>query len=421
MKHRATVEEACDELRRGRMLILTDDEDRENEGDLVIAAEHATAEAIHFMAKHGRGLVCIAMTEERIAELGIRMMTEENRSSFGTAFTVSVDAYRGIESGESAADRAQTVRVLMDPSSGPEDLASPGHLFPLRARRGGVLVRAGQTEGSVDLARIAGLKPGAVICEVMQADGTMARMPDLEEFAGQHDLKILTVADLIAYRMRTERLVHRIAESSLPTAFGDFRVIVYRNDVDQHEHLALVKGEIDPTRPTLVRVHSECLTGDVFASMRCDCGEQLHASMRMIDRAGTGVVVYIHQEGRGIGLGNKILAYNLQDQGKDTVEANEALGFKPDLRDYGLGAQILRDLGVAKMKLLTNNPKKISGLEGYGLSVAERAPIEIPPNDVNRRYLETKRAKMGHVLNLAVDAVDAADAEPKMAGAAKER
>ncbi len=405
MKHRATVEEACEELRRGRLLILVDDEDRENEGDLVVAAEHATADAIHFMARYGRGLVCIALTEERIGELGIRMMTEENRSSFGTAFTVSVDARDGIHSGESAADRARTVGVLIDPTSTPDDLASPGHLFPLRARKGGVLVRAGQTEGSVDLARIAGLTPAAVICEVMRSDGTMARMPDLEAFAEEHQLKILTVADLIAHRMRNERLVHRLAESELPTAYGgDFRVIVYRNDVDTHEHLALVKGTLVPGAPTLVRVHSECLTGDVFGSMRCDCGEQLHAAMRTLDEAGSGVIVYIHQEGRGIGLGNKIRAYNLQDQGKDTVEANEALGFKPDLRDYGLGAQILRDLGITKMRLMTNNPKKISGLEGYGLSVVDRVPVEVPPNEVNRRYLETKRAKMGHVLTL--DAVD---------------
>ncbi|MBK7977483.1 MAG: bifunctional 3,4-dihydroxy-2-butanone-4-phosphate synthase/GTP cyclohydrolase II [Deltaproteobacteria bacterium] len=411
MKHRATVEEACDELRRGRMLILVDDEDRENEGDLAIAAEHATAEAIHFMTRHGRGLVCIALTEDRIAELGIRMMTEENRSSFGTAFTVSVDARLGIESGEGAADRAHTVKVLLDPASSADDLASPGHLFPLRARKGGVLVRAGQTEGSVDLSRIAGLQPAAVICEVMRPDGTMARMPDLEAFAGEHDLKILTVADLIAYRMRNERLVHRIAESKLPTVHGgEFRVIVYKNDVDPHEHLALVKGTLEPGQPTLVRVHSECLTGDVFGSMRCDCGEQLHAAMEMLDRTGSGVIVYIHQEGRGIGLGNKILAYALQDQGKDTVEANEALGFKPDLRDYGLGAQIIRDLGITKMRLITNNPTKITGLVGYGLSVVDRVPIEVPPNEVNRRYLETKRAKMGHVLNLEPDAEPAAAA-----------
>jgi len=395
----AKIEAALEDIRQGKMVILVDDEDRENEGDLTMAAEMVTDEAINFMAKEGRGLICLSLTEERADHLDLPLMVTENSSSFGTAFTVSIEARKGVSTGISAADRAQTIRVAIDENSTAHDLARPGHVFPLRARKGGVLVRTGQTEGSVDLARLAGLKPAGVICEIMNDDGTMARMPQLKVFAEQHDLRIVTVADLVEYRMRKELLVRRAAETALPTCFGgDFQAIVYENDVDNAQHVALIKGEIKDDTPVLVRVHSECLTGDVFGSMRCDCGQQLQAAMAQIEEAGSGVVVYMRQEGRGIGLVNKLKAYALQDCGHDTVEANEALGFKADLRDYGIGAQILADLGVRKIKLMTNNPKKIVGLQGYGLEVVERVKIEMPANRVNQRYLLTKKEKMGHLL-----------------------
>ncbi|WP_282756696.1 bifunctional 3,4-dihydroxy-2-butanone-4-phosphate synthase/GTP cyclohydrolase II [Desulfuromonas thiophila] len=395
----AKIEAALEDLRQGRMVILVDDEDRENEGDLTMAAEMVTPEAINFMAREGRGLICLTLTEERADELELPLMVSDNSSSFGTAFTVSIEARQGVTTGISAADRAHTIRVAIDDASGPRDLARPGHVFPLRARKGGVLVRTGQTEGSVDLARLAGLKPAAVICEIMNDDGTMARMPQLRVFAEQHDLKIISIADLIAYRMRKELLVRRGAETVLPTWYGgEFKAIVYENDVDNAHHVALIKGTIDPQQPTLVRVHSECLTGDVFGSQRCDCGQQLQAAMAQIDEAGSGVIIYMRQEGRGIGLVNKLKAYALQDCGHDTVEANEALGFKPDMRDYGIGAQILADLGVRQIRLMTNNPKKMVGLQGYGLEVIERVPIEMPANRVNKRYLQTKKDKLGHLL-----------------------
>ncbi len=396
----STIEEALDDIRAGKMVILVDDEDRENEGDLTMAAEKTTPEAINFMAKYGRGLICLSLTPERVEQLQLPMMVRNNTSSFKTAFTVSVEARKGVTTGISAADRATTIITAINDQAKPEDLVSPGHIFPLRARGGGVLVRTGQTEGSVDLARLAGLKPYGVICEIMKDDGTMARMPDLEIFAKEHDLKIITIRDLIEYRFQNESFVHRRAETILPTPYGTFKAIVYENDVDEHQHLALVKGEVGPKQEVLVRVHSECLTGDVFGSFRCDCGEQLKAALMKIEKEGRGVLLYIHQEGRGIGLVNKLKAYMLQDQGKDTVEANEALGFKPDLRDYGIGAQILADLGVRRMRLMTNNPKKIIGLEGYGLEVTERVSIEVPPKKENINYLKTKRQKMGHLLNL---------------------
>jgi 3,4-dihydroxy 2-butanone 4-phosphate synthase/GTP cyclohydrolase II len=397
------IQNAVEYFRRGKMIILIDDEDRENEGDLCIAAEKITPEAVNFMAKHGRGLICLALTEEKVRQLRLPLMVDEgaNTSTFGTAFTISIEAARGVTTGISAKDRAHTVLTAVKDEARPEDLARPGHVFPLRARKGGVLVRAGQTEGSVDLARLSGLKPAAVICEVMNDDGTMARLPQLEKLGKQFDLPIVSVADLIAYRMTKDQLVRRAAEAPLPTVWGDFAAVAYENDVDKCQHVALVKGKWADGEPIMVRVHSKCLTGDVFASERCDCGPQLHAALRQIDRAGKGVLVYLDQEGRGIGLVNKLRAYNLQDQGFDTAEANVKLGFKPDLRDYGIGAQILRNLGVKKMRLLTNNPKKIVGLEGYGLEVVERVPIETPPNPRNRAYLVTKRDKLGHLLTLA--------------------
>jgi 3,4-dihydroxy 2-butanone 4-phosphate synthase / GTP cyclohydrolase II len=394
------TEEAIEEIKQGRMVILVDDEDRENEGDLTMAAEKITPEAVNFMTKYGRGLLCLSMTPEKIEALGLRMMVANNKSRFETAFTVSIEAARGITTGISAYDRAVTVLTAVAEGATPGDIVSPGHVFPLRARGGGVLVRAGQTEGSVDLARLAGFTPAGVICEVMNDDGTMARLPELTKMAEEHGIKICTIRDMIQYRMRTERLVRRGAETVLPTEYGDFKLIVYENGVDSHNHVALVKGEIDPEEATLVRVHSECLTGDVFGSQRCDCGPQLQRAMDMVACEGKGVILYMQQEGRGIGLLNKIKAYALQDQGCDTVEANLRLGFKPDLRDYGIGAQMLADLGVRKMRLMTNNPTKIVGLEGYGLQVLEQVPIVIEPCATNLRYLTTKKEKMGHTYDL---------------------
>jgi 3,4-dihydroxy 2-butanone 4-phosphate synthase/GTP cyclohydrolase II len=397
----AKVRGAIDDIRKGKMLILVDDEDRENEGDFCLAAEHVTPEKINFMAKHGRGLVCLSMTDERLLELDFPMMVEKNTSRFETAFTVSVDASKGITTGISAYDRAHTIRLVADDKTKPDDFVRPGHIFPLRAKPGGVLVRTGQTEGSVDLARLAGLKPAAVICEIMKDDGTMARMPDLEVFAEEHKMKIVAIKDLVAYRLQKESLVEKVAEAVIPSPFGgDFRALVYRSVLDKTEHLAMVKGEFDPEEPVLVRVHSECLTGDVFHSLRCDCGAQLLRAMEMIGEAGKGALIYMHQEGRGIGLANKIKAYALQEKGKDTVEANEALGLLPDLREYGLGAQILAHLGIRKLRMMTNNPKKIIGLKGYGLEVVERIPIIVETNQSNINYLRTKQEKMGHLLNL---------------------
>jgi 3,4-dihydroxy 2-butanone 4-phosphate synthase/GTP cyclohydrolase II len=396
-----TIEDAIKEIKTGRMVILVDDEDRENEGDLTMAAEAVTPEAINFMAKYGRGLICLSMTGEKIDSLELPLMVENNTSQFQTGFTVSVEARYGVTTGISAADRATTIRTAVAKDAKPRDLVRPGHIFPLRGRVGGVMVRAGQTEGSIDLSRLAGLQPAGVICEVMDEDGTMARMPALEKFSQKHGIGICAIADLIEYRMRTESFVNRVAETVIPTIHGsDFKAIVYENQVDDLLHIAMVKGEIDSTKPVLVRVHSECLTGDIFGSLRCDCGEQLHKAMEMIEKEGLGVLLYIRQEGRGIGLVNKIKAYALQDQGFDTVEANEKLGFKPDLRNYGIGAQILVDLGARKMRLITNNPKKMVGLEGYGLSVVEQIATDIKPNEYNRCYLECKKLKMGHLLNI---------------------
>jgi 3,4-dihydroxy 2-butanone 4-phosphate synthase/GTP cyclohydrolase II len=395
-----TVEEAIKEMQQGRIIILVDDEDRENEGDLTIAAEFITPEVINFMAKYGRGLICLSLDSQIVDNLELPLMVRDNTSKFGTGFTISIEAKRGVTTGISAADRAITIRTAISENARPEDLARPGHVFPLRAREGGVLVRTGQTEGSVDLCKIAGLRPGAVICEVMNDDGTMARRPQLEEFAKAHGLKICTIADIIAYRIKNETLVREVVRAQLPTTYGDFQLIGFENDIDRKEHVALVKGEIDPDEPVLVRVHSECLTGDVLHSSRCDCGDQLHRAMEMIEEEGRGVIVYMRQEGRGIGLINKLKAYHLQDRGRDTVEANVELGFEPDLRDYGIGAQILVSLGVRKMKMMTNNPKKIIGLEGYALEIVERVPIEIPPTEASKKYLRTKKEKMGHILEV---------------------
>lgn len=397
-----TIDQAIADIRDGKMVILVDDEDRENEGDLCMAAEAVTPDAVNFMAKYGRGLICLSLTADRVEQLRLPMMVRENTSQFQTGFTVSIEARHGVTTGISAADRATTIHAAIADDARPEDLARPGHIFPLRARRGGVMVRSGQTEGSVDLARLAGLKPAGVICEIMDEDGTMARMPTLEKFSETHGIGICTIADLIEYRMQTESFVRKVAEVNIPTAHaGLFKVIVYENDLEDHQHIAMVKGEIDPEKPILVRVHSECLTGDIFHSLRCDCGDQLHKAMEMMDKEGNGVLLYVRQEGRGIGLVNKLKAYVLQDKGYDTVEANEKLGFKADLRDYGIGAQVLADLGVKQMRLITNNPKKIVGLEGYGLSIVEQVPIEIAANDFNRCYLECKRLKMGHFLHPA--------------------
>jgi len=393
-----SIEEAIQDIRDGKMIILVDDEDRENEGDLTMAAEKVTPEAINFMAKYGRGLICLSMSAAKVEELQLPMMSTRNTSSFGTAFTVSIEARKGVTTGISAADRATTILTAVHPECRPEDLARPGHIFPLRAQNGGVLKRAGQTEGSVDLARLAGLTPAGVICEIMNEDGTMSRVPELAEFAKEHGMKMVTIKALIEHRMRRESFVKRAATVKLPTEYGDFTAIAYENDVDEFNHLALIKGEIKPGDEVLVRVHSECLTGDVLHSLRCDCGDQLHAAMQMLEKEGKGVILYMRQEGRGIGLVNKLRAYELQDKGMDTVEANIELGFKADLRDYGIGAQILVDLGIKNMKILTNNPRKIVGLEGYGLKVVERVPIEMKPHEKNIKYLQTKKDKMGHIL-----------------------
>lgn len=401
------IEKAIEEIKVGRMVILVDDEDRENEGDLCMAAEKVTPEAINFMAKYGRGLICLAMSNAMIDKLDLPMMVDNNTSAFQTGFTVSIEARCGVTTGISAADRARTIHTAVADNAKPSDLVRPGHIFPLRAREGGVMVRVGQTEGSVDLARMAGLKPTGVICEIMDEDGTMARMPALEKFSQKHGIGICTIADLVEYRMKNEAFVHRAAESLIPTQHGgEFRMIAFENDVDQLLHVALVKGQIDPEKPVMVRVHSECMTGDIFGSLRCDCGDQLHKAMSMIEKEGVGVILYLRQEGRGIGLVNKLKAYELQrEQGLDTVEANRRLGFKADMRDYGLGAQILVNLGVRKMRLLTNNPKKMIGLDGYGLTIVEQIPIEIEPNEYNRCYLECKKLKMGHLLHIDDDSV----------------
>jgi 3,4-dihydroxy 2-butanone 4-phosphate synthase/GTP cyclohydrolase II len=396
----ATIEEAAELYRQGQFVIIVDDEDRENEGDLCIAAEAVTPETINFMARFGRGLICLALTEERCQELDLPLMVENNTSNYGTAFTVSIEARGRVTTGISARDRSETVRVAVDPKTRPQDLLRPGHIFPLRAKKGGVLKRAGQTEASVDLASIAGLGPAAVICEIMNDDGTMARLPDLREFAVQHGLKIITVADIIKYRMQHEKHVHCLASPRIPTPHGEFRVFAYKSDINGEEHVAMVMGEIEETDEVLVRVHSSCLTGDIFHSLRCDCGDQLERAFERIAEEKKGVVLYLLQEGRGIGLVNKLKAYELQEQGHDTIEANEKLGFAPDIRDYGTGSQILRDLGVRKMRLMTNNPAKFVAIEGFGLEIVERVPLEIAPSKDTRKYLEAKKKKLGHILEL---------------------
>jgi len=399
----ATTEELLEELRAGRMIILADDEDRENEGDLVMAAEWVTPEAINFMATHGRGLICLALTPDQTDRLQLPLMVSNTNSKFKTNFTISIEAAEGVTTGISAYDRAHTIRTAIADGARAEDIHTPGHVFPLVGREGGLLVRAGHTEASIDLARMAGLKPAGVICEIMNEDGTMSRMPELKKFAKKHNLKVGTIADVISHRLQHDSLVRREVEVRMPTEFGEFRLIGYTNAVDQAEHVALVMGEPDAERACLARVHSECLTGDVFGSRRCDCGSQLHAAMRQVAEAGEGVILYLRQEGRGIGLLNKLKAYNLQDAGHDTVSANEKLGFKADLRDYGIGAQILRDLGLRKLNLLTNNPKKIIALDGYGLEVSERVQLQSNPHEDNIAYLTTKKEKMGHMLNMKGD------------------
>ena len=396
----SSISEAIKDIKAGKFIIIVDDDDRENEGDLALAAEKVTTEAINFMTKRGRGLVCLPIVGKRLDELRIPLMARENTSKFSTAFTVSIEAKHKVSTGISAADRAETIKAVIDPATKVEDIVQPGHMFPLRAREGGVLVRAGHTEAVVDLARLAGLYPAGVVCEILDEDGSMARLPQLEVMSEKHEIKIVTVADLIAYRLRHERLVHRVAEAKLPTNYGEFTAIAYKSDIDPDEHLALVMGDISTEEPVLVRVHSECVTGDIFGSLRCDCGEQVTLAMQSIAEEGRGVFLYMRQEGRGIGFHNKILAYALQDKGLDTVDANLSLGFAPDLRDYGIGAQILAELGLHQIRLLTNNPKKVIGLEGYGLKVMETVPIITSPNPHNRGYLETKRKKLGHLLEI---------------------
>jgi 3,4-dihydroxy 2-butanone 4-phosphate synthase/GTP cyclohydrolase II len=403
MKVFSPIEDAIEDVKAGKCIVIVDDEDRENEGDLMIAAEKVTPEAINFMAKYGRGLICLTLTEKRTEELGLPMMVQDNQSRFGTPFTVSIDAKSGVSTGISAADRSHTIKISVDPATKPSDLVMPGHIFPLRAKDGGVLVRAGQTEGSVDIARLANMNPSGVICEIMNDDGTMARVKQLTQFVKKHKLKMITIKDLVEYRLKQEALVEEVVTTTLPTEYGDFKAVAFRNTLIDQVHIALVKGEITPEIPTLVRVHSQCLTGDVFGSYRCDCGEQLDKALAMISEAGHGVLLYLYQEGRGIGIINKMKAYALQDKGEhDTVQANEALGFKPDLREYGIGAQILKKLGLGQIRIMTNNPRKIVGLEGYGLHLVERVPIEIEPKKDNIKYLNTKKNKLGHIIGKAI-------------------